>query len=139
MNHDTSDRPGAGVGDYALGFALLEAVQTYEALVQDWGRLSAEEQARWAGVARTAAAALQDCPGLLEALPGETQPSVPRTELFDLLQCALAYVSNAVSLHRDISTALYAARHYRCPCGTCHFAGDAQCECRPCRAGEDAP
>lgn len=139
MSRDTSDCPDAGVGEYALGFALLEAVQTHDAPVRDWDRLSAEEQARWARVAAAVAAAFQDCPGLLDAASGDMQPAIPRAELLDLLQCALAYISNASSLHQDVSAALYASRQYRCPCGTCHFAGDAQCECGPCRAGEDTP
>lgn len=139
MSQDPVSRPDAGVGEYALGFALLEAVQTHHAPVRDWDRLSAEEQARWARVAAAVAAAFQDCPGLLDAASGEALPATPRAELLDLLQCALAHVSNAVSLHRDISAALYAERQHRCPCGTCHFQGDAQCECSRCRAGEEHP
>ena len=139
MSQDHVSRPGADVGDYALAFTLLDAVQTHDAPVRDWDALSADEQSRWAAVARATAQAFRECPGFLDADSEAEHTPQTRADLLDLLQCALAHVSNAVSLHRDISAALYTERRYRCPCGTCHFQGDAQCECNRCRAGEEQP
>jgi hypothetical protein len=130
MNHH--DPPEPEHGNLVLGFAILKAIQAIDAPVRAWDALTAEEQERWAAVARVVRLTVDELPALLDMDAGPCALR-SRAELCDLLQCALAYVSNAVSLHTDLSAALYAERRYRCPCGTCHFEGDAQCACYRCR------